>query len=433
MNRVSWILAASLAFLVACAESTPSSTPTDTGKDAGVDAGADLPGADVPAEAAPDAPDVPSADPGQEVPVDVPPADVPTEVHPDVHADVPADVSPDTPADVPPPCLEGWALPEAGIEDPACKPLAMDYEPGNDSDSWAKCISDDGAYHPFDANISTIARIAAFETIRGLLFTGTAPAPEAFVQAKEAYAQDQGLGSRVDRREDVHYAAAPKKCQDMTEEELAQYPDRCVGPAKIRPILNAAFKDGADGKDPILNAARIEAALLWFLYVSVHKEATTCTTTKVDCDSHYAYYTGGDPETGGLGLSRYVKSLSVKTHDRIWDGILAVRCWRDLDNADTATDTAMRDLAILQLDTALLRGVALVTMSRARAVKESPGCPEMQAAWFETVQILGGVLDREATARNAAKAGLLRDELAKGAGADVDAIYGLVEEIFPCP
>jgi hypothetical protein len=38
--------------------------------------------------------------------------------------------------------------------------------------------------------------------------------------------------------------------------EQAQYPDRCVGPVRIGPILNAAFEAGIKGEEPVLNAAR---------------------------------------------------------------------------------------------------------------------------------------------------------------------------------
>ena len=40
--------------------------------------------------------------------------------------------------------------------------------------------------------------------------------------------------------------------------------------------LNKAFADGASGNEPLANAARVEAGLLWFLYVSTYKEANSC-------------------------------------------------------------------------------------------------------------------------------------------------------------
>ncbi len=321
--------------------------------------------------------------------------------------------------------------PDANVtaqDNAACTQADTDYEPGQ-SDTWAACISDDGAYHPFDANISSIARVAAFEEIATLLGfgKGTAPTSQDFLDARVQYSLDQGLESRVSRREDEHYPAAAKKCQDMTPAELAMSPDRCVGPARIQPILNAAFQDGIDGKEPERNAARVEAGLLWFLYTSVYKEATTCTTTQVDCDSSYAYYTGGEAPGMGLGLSRYTRARSPQADDFVWNGVLGVRCWRDLDNpAGAAMDLGMRDKARAQLDRALLRGVALIVRQRA----ESLPC---DASW-ETVAILGPVLDREATARDAANAQVLRDEIAKGKdGIDVAAFLTALDAVFPCP
>lgn len=95
-------------------------------------------------------------------------------------------------------------------------------------------------------------------------------------------------------------------------------------------------------------------------------------------------------------------------HDRIFDGILAVRCWRDLDDA-------------------ALKGLALIVRNRLQNLD----C----AASFETVKILGNVLDREATERDATAAGVLREELAKDNPSEVavDAAMGALDAAFPCP
>jgi hypothetical protein len=315
----------------------------------------------------------------------------------------------------------------------SCTAAADDYTPrdqGSANDTWQACISDDNAYHRFDESISSIARIGAFERIADLLaFDGSrAPTAQDFVDARLAYVEDQGLESRISRREDEHYPAAPSACRDLTADEQAQYPDRCVGPVKIVPMLNDAFQQGATGADPVLHAARVEAALLWFLYVSAYKESTTCKDTVADCDSGYAYYTGGEDRSGGLGLSRYVKARSPQAHDRIWDGILAVRCWRDLDNpTGTASNTAMQELALAQLDRALLRGVALIVRQRLDHIT-------CTAAW-ETVRILGPVLDHAATALDAANAEVLREQVGKATAdqVDVDAAQTALDTIFPCP
>jgi hypothetical protein len=313
--------------------------------------------------------------------------------------------------------------------DPSCKPKAMDYRPGATDDGWTMaCISDDNAYHRFSESISTITRIAAFDEISKLLGFGTDKVPTAddFINARTVFAADQGLGSRVERREDEHYPAAPKACNTMTADELMMYRDRCAGPAKILPIVNAAFTEGAMGKNGRANGDRLEGAFLWFLYLSPYKEARTCTTAAVDCDSSYAYYTGGDPRSDGKGFARYVKARSQQTHDAIWDGILAVRCWRDLDNpTGTATNLTLRDQAVDQLDRAMNKGLAVIVRQRVAR--------RMCGGWIST-QIIGGVLDREATKRDAAKAAALRTEFAKNDPATVDekALFAALDALFPC-
>lgn len=318
-------------------------------------------------------------------------------------------------------------------DDASCEPGADDYTPrdeGSANDTWPACISDDDTYHQFQPNISSIARIGGFEEIAELLaFDGSrAPTAQDFLDARVVYTQEEGLESRVVRREDEHYAPAPESCRDLSEAEQLEYADRCVGPAKIRPILNEAFQQGAGGTDPVRNAARVEAALLWFLYVSTYKEAVTCADVPKDCDSSYAYYTGGEARDGGLGLARYVRERSPQAHDRVWDGILATRCWRDLDNpTGVAENTELQNKALDQLDKALLRGVALIVRQRLQNL-------DCEAAW-ETVKILGPVLDREAELRDATAAATLRAEVARSdaSSVDVSAATAAIDTLFPCP
>jgi hypothetical protein len=330
--------------------------------------------------------------------------------------------------------------------DPGCQPLATDYTPrdnGSAGDEWPECISDDNAYHPFDVSISTIARIEAFEAIATLLFTGAAPSNQDFLDAELLYLQDQGLESRTSRREDEHYPpvlveGSPVACQNLTPEEQQANPERCVGPARIHPLLDDAFTLGQDAGATELQrrmaAAEIEAGLLWFLYVSVHKEAITCTTTPRDCDSSYAYYSGGEAREDGLGLSRYVRTRDLATHDRIWDGVLAVRCWRDLDNPEgPAEDLAMRDRAVSQLDAAALRGVAMIVRDWAGDLAELAG-DDAAVAWHR-LRILGAVLDRDARLRSTTLAAQLRGELAVVDAEEVDpqVIVDAIDGLYPCP
>jgi hypothetical protein len=259
----------------------------------------------------------------------------------------------------------------------------------------------------------------------------------------------------VQRREDEHYppatwdedddgTAETYTCQAMAalpdgEEALAANADRCVGPARISPLLEDAFAAGQDGASTDLQrriaASQIEAGLLWFLYVSNHKEAITCTTTPVDCDSSFAYYTGGDAREAGKGMARYVRALDVETHDRIWDGILAVRCWRDLDNpTGVATDLAMRDRAVGQMDRAALRGVALIVRDWTLALAAETDADDREVRWAK-LRILGPVLDRDATLRDAGQAAILRAELAEidPDDADTAAIGAALSALYPCP
>lgn len=320
---------------------------------------------------------------------------------------------------------------------PACQPLVTDYQPrsnGSASDGWAACISDDNIYHPIDLSISTVARVAGFEQIATLLFGGDAPSPQDFIDARLIYLTDNGLESRVSRREDEHYPPAPSACRDLSAAALAAYPDRCVGPVKIQPLLNLAFSEGASGISPERNARIIEAGLLWFLYVSVHKEATTCASAPRDCDSSYAYYTGGEDRSGGLGLARDVRGLAVETHDRIWDGILAVRCWRDLDNpTGPAMNLALRDQAIAQLDRALLAGLSSILVDRTQRLRSEVGVA--RAADWRAVQLLGAVLDRDARERDATAADTLKAALANldPSGPVLDAIEDSLASLYPCP
>jgi hypothetical protein len=312
-----------------------------------------------------------------------------------------------------------------------CARLVTDFDQANAAaDGWPACVADRSPYTPIEASISALSRVAAFEQIRALLGFGTAkaPTPDDFLQARVLYSQDQGIESRIARREDEHYPPAAKLCRDMTEAELAANRERCVGPAVLRPIVNDAFVKGIAGEAPAVQAARIEAALLSWLYFSIFKEATSAKDAAKDVDSMWAKYSGGNARDAAthVGLARYVRALSPEAHERIYDGLLAVRCWRDLDNpTGVASNAALQLQARAQLDRGLLRGVALVVMQRAEA---AGACGP---AW-ETVRILGGFLVREAKVRDGAKGARLESALAAGptGAADVRTLLG---ELFPCP
>ncbi|NOY93369.1 MAG: hypothetical protein GXP55_19465, partial [Deltaproteobacteria bacterium] len=266
--------------------------------------------------------------------------------------------------------------------DPACTPTATDYAP-DATDMWPACVSDDGDYHRIEPVISSEARVAAFEEIAPLLFDPTAdPSADDFIAARLIYQEDQGIDSRVVRRYDPHFSVPDGT--DCTAPGVAEmFPDYCVGPGLLSPMILDEFAAGAtgSGSEPArVHAARIEAGLLWFFYVSSFKESLTCSTKPKDCDSSYAYYTGGAQAGMGTGLSARVRAVAPEADARAFDGFLALRCWRDLDMADTATDLERRDWARGQFDRAELDGVAAILRTRLGSLCGLTG-PELAYQW----------------------------------------------------
>jgi hypothetical protein len=327
----------------------------------------------------------------------------------------------------------GSCQPRAAGEIPqsVCKPRADDYAPCTD-DGYAECVSDDGEYHRIEESISTIGRVEAFEQIADLLFDPeTDAASDAFLQARMIYQTDEGLDSRVVRRFDPHFEV-PDGTDCTLPDVPAEYPDYCVGPARLQPTLLDAFNRGIMEDAPREQAARIEAALLWFLYASTAKESLTCTEVARDCDSAYAYYTGGEDARGGIGFARYVAEVDSYAHDRAWDGLLAVRCWRDLDDAELATDEDLRERARAQYDSALIHGLAMVLRDRLEKLAASTG--EEQRYYFAFVTTLGPALQREAELRSSDDAAALADELAEDDPADIDTAAAIeaIDALFDC-
>jgi hypothetical protein len=320
----------------------------------------------------------------------------------------------------------------------SCTPLPTDYRPRENhssADTWPACISDDNTYHPLGTTISTVARVDAWEQVADLLWEdGRVPTADDFLAARVLYAQDQGLDSRVQRRQDIHYPPLPdgQRCSDPGVPEAN--PDRCVGPAKLLPILNDAFQKGTTGQDTVVQAARVEAALLWFLYASSLSEAWSCASAPQDCDSAWAYYSGGAPRETPRGLSGGVAEQGAETHNRAYDALLAVRCWRNLDNeAGAAQDTSRQGLAMGQLDRALVRGVALVLRHRFSVLACSTG--EAREAALAFIKTLGPFLDRAARAVDASLADRLAAQVAAATASQVEPAVAqqALDALFPCP
>jgi hypothetical protein len=353
--------------------------------------------------------------------------------------------------------------PLAAIDESSCGPLASDYQPrdGNSAnDMWPACIADNPPYPLVEAGTpGSYDRIVAYDMMAALLWNNSADlTPEDFTAARDQYVIPEGLESRLNRREDLHYDAIPmaewdpmvdsdKQC---TVAALAdKYPERCAGPKKMKPILDDAFAAGQSGDgDARVHAAKIHATLDWFLWLSVYKEAETCGSAKAaDCDSCWAYYTGLEPIASGLGISKDILAESKNTHERIHDGILAVRCWRDLyqdgmggyplfpDLDDASLDQFNRGWE--QLDQALFRGTALLVRAHAVAYFNSlcgTGDAYQPASWAY-LQILGTALQAEADARNAGSAATLASLWASSEPTAQDVADGIaaIDEIFACP
>lgn len=336
-------------------------------------------------------------------------------------------------------------------DESACAPAASDYQPQTNAegDPWPACAPDDGSYPLIADTPSSIARVEAFEEVMTLL-AGT-PDSTAFTEARAAYAIDEGLESRVVRREDLHYPEIPEADWDpgvdadkqcSVEANVAKYPERCAGPARIGPIVTEAFAAGQTGEGvPEIHAARIEAALLWFLHLSVYKEANTCLLKEKDCDSSWAYYTGGFDRGGGIGLAEEIRRLTEMGHNRIWDGFAAARCWRELyPIADFPTyddvpaeGQMLLDNAYAQLDAALWYGWSRVIRDR---IEEQGGlCGVESEANIAFLKIAGPVLSEQAERMDPAAAAPLADLWAADAptAEQLQAAVDTIDAMFGCP
>jgi hypothetical protein len=267
----------------------------------------------------------------------------------------------------------------------------------------------------------------------------TVPTKDNFADALVIYGRGDGsITSRIVRRQDIHYPDIPNNSKSRcTEPGVADtYPERCVGPAKLVPIINRAFEAAIQRNlEPLSQSARIEAALIWFSYVSVLAEQGTCRDTPEDCDSVWSHYNAALAVNNSTqkGLGRYFKDLSEETHLRVFDGVLAINCWRHLDPAPLATNTTLYRLAQQQIDAAMLRGVALIVRERLNHLLAcSP--TEVKKAHLAFINTLGPFLDRAARATNAAQADILQAQVSTTDPSRVDVPRALaaIDALFPC-
>jgi hypothetical protein len=324
----------------------------------------------------------------------------------------------------------------------ACTPATTDYQPRKGkagANGWPKCISDDNAWHLIGSGLPAAAsRSKAFETMATKLWKKSQPTKADFLSARDDYSVSEGLASRIARRQDVSYDEVPGSdkfaCSNAGVPD--KYPDRCAGPAKLEPIIDDAFQKGIAQTQPDVQAARIEAALIWFFYLSMTSEVWTCGFDDItDCDSAAGYYTQVSARGTPAGLARYVSSLGLETHDRIYDALLAERCWRDIDQTMPATDTykSYYTLALKQLDKATLRGEALILRERIGRILCTSG--DAQEANIAFVKILGGVLDHGAGLVDTTKAAQLKTYTSSPTtdAAAAASAQAVIDSLFACP
>ena len=322
----------------------------------------------------------------------------------------------------------------------SCMPAASDYRPRVNmsmGDTWPTCVTDNGSF-PFIGGSApaSASRTAAFESIAARLWNNSnALTTDDFLKARDDYSVMEGIGSRVARRQDVRYpelAGDKFACADLAV--AAKYPNRCFGPAQLKPIIDDAFQKGLMGQSARIQAARLEASLLWFFYLSILSEIWTSSFDDiVDVDASYGYWNGAQPRDMPMGLGKIVRSLGQETYDRGMDAVYSTRCWRDIDKALPYTNTMYFNLAQQQNDKAMTRGMALILRDRFGQLGCSTGA--QQQANLEFVRLMGGFLDRAARAIDATKADQLKAQWSAQSAASVNVATAqqLLDQLFPCP
>ena len=306
--------------------------------------------------------------------------------------------------------------------------------PDNDypSDSWAMCISDSGRYELAGANTpSSAARVAAYEAIADLLWRNDRMTAENFIQAELIYGEDGGVGSRVTRRYDAHLPK-PEEADCAQEDANDLWPEYCVGPSTIEPMILTAFTEGNRGTNMVENAAKVKAGLLWFFYVSTYKEAYTCAGKAADCDSHWAYCNGAKQlNEMPFGLGAEIRAASEEAYTQLFNAHLAVRCWRDLDSAEVAENTELHQQVLGQLDRALDYGYALMISTQLAAIAESEEPPPSDLV---VMNILGPTLSRAVKTKDPT----IDEETWRAQWSDLNSntartLADQIDELFECP
>jgi hypothetical protein len=314
----------------------------------------------------------------------------------------------------------------------SCSYLPNHYLPGTSDDAWPACSADDGSYHMMGSSEPASAGdTLAFELIGTRTWNNARrPSAKDFAQARIDLASiEQGIL----RAQDVHAGEVPGN-YDCSDPVIAKsYPDRCSGAAEILPAVKDALARGMEGDEPRVQAARIEASLIWFLYTSTLSEMWSCSINGMEgCDQAWGYFNGAKDRSEPLGLGRYFRNAGAETYQHAFDGLLAARCWRDVDRDLPAARRDMYKSANNQLDRAQLRGLALILRQRLLQLSCSTG--DYQQAHFEFAKQLVGYLSREAKARVPELAEVLRVQFLQGpAQVNVFRAVDALDRLFPCP
>lgn len=309
-----------------------------------------------------------------------------------------------------------------------CMPNADDY-PG---DTWGECISDEGRYELAGDNTpSSAARVAAFDEIAALLWRSEDVTVQNLVDAELIYGEDGGVGSRVARRYDAH-VSKPEGADCKADDAATQWPEYCVGPAQIEPLIIDSFAEAIAGNDVTANIANVRSGLVWFYYLSVYKEAYSCASKAQDCDSHWAYGNGGKQlDEDPLGLAGLIKTQSTLAYEALFNANLAVRCWRAEDATEVSENPDLHQKVLAQVDRALDYAYSLVLIGELN--RWSTGSNRVKVFAEQTLIVLGPTIARAASERGSS---YTFGDVSTWQSLSNDKVSELIEalsEAFPCP
>ena len=145
----------------------------------------------------------------------------------------------------------------------------------------------------------------------------------------------------------------------------------------------------------------------------------------------------GHFEADECGAMNQWLAVAPEAHEAAWDGLLAVRCWRDLDQAVPAEDLELRELARDQYDRAVLRGFAAIVRARLVSLTES-ACDEAHEADIAFVRAVAPLMDRVMRTRSpeetdAMRAALGFDEPGEEVELDIERAIEALDATLACP